>query len=362
MLYPAEYMFETLAWRGDRLRLLDQTRLPNEETYIETFDYRVVCEAIRRLAVRGAPAIGLAGAYALALAARELPDDDFAARLRERAAEITTTRPTAVNLAWAVNHALAAGLAAATPQEARVAVLDEAERLHRSDVGSNRAIGRHGADLIGDGATVLTHCNAGALATSGHGTALGVIRTAVEQGKRVAVIADETRPLLQGARLTAWELSRDNIPVTVIADTAAGSMMQQGLVSCVLVGADRVAANGDVANKIGTYQVAVLAREHGLPFYVAAPTSTIDLDIADGSFIPIEERDAVEVQRLGGTNTVPGGVPVRNPAFDVTPNRFVSAIITECGVARAPFEPALRALVAAGDAGGMSTVAAGGAA
>ncbi len=342
-------MFQTIAWANDRLRMIDQTRLPVEEAYIETTDYRVVCAAVRRLAVRGAPAIGVAGAYAVALAAAELADDGFVGALHGRASEIERTRPTAVNLAWAIRQSLPVAERAPDPAAARRALLEFAVRLNEDDIAVNHRIGAHGADLVPDGATVLTHCNAGSLATAGYGTALGVIRSAVPQGKRIAVIAGETRPLLQGARLTAWELLQDGISVTLIADTATGSMMQQGLVTCVVVGADRVAANGDVANKIGTYQVAVLAREHAVPFYVAAPTSTIDLEVATGAAIPIEEREAREVTHFRDLQTAPDGVSVRNPAFDITPSRFVTAIITEEGLARAPFEPALHALVARGD-------------
>ncbi len=338
-------MFETLSWIGDRLRFIDQTLLPAEETYVDTDDYRVVCDAIRRLAIRGAPAIGVAGAYALALAARGLPDGGFREALAGRAAEIIATRPTAVNLAWAVNRVLAAAPRESEPAGARAALVAAAEELHREDLAVNRRIGANGAGLIPEGATVLTHCNAGALATTGYGTALGVIRAAHERGTRVSVIADETRPLLQGSRLTAWELLQAGIPTTVIADTAAGSMMQRGLVTCVLVGADRIAANGDVANKIGTYPLAVLARAHDIPFYVAAPTSTIDLEMASGDTIPIEERGIDEITHMAGVRIAPEGVAARNPAFDVTPHRLVTAIVTEEGIARPPLGPALRSFV-----------------
>lgn len=344
---------ETVLWRGDHLVLLDQTRLPHEETYLALRDYRAVAEAIRMLRVRGAPAIGVAAGYALALAAlaaADLPLPDFQAAIDRAAAELIATRPTAVNLAWAVKRVRAAITAAGSPTEAVAAAIATARAIQEEDLSACRRIGRYGAALLPDTATVLTHCNAGALATAGYGTALGVIRAAVEAGKRVAVVADETRPLLQGARLTAWELQRDGIPVTLIADTMAGFLMQRGEIDCVVVGADRIAANGDTANKIGTYQVAVLAKEHGLPFYVAAPWSTVDLATPDGAAIPIEERAAEEVRGFGGVRTAPAGVPVRNPAFDVTPARYITAIVTDRGVARQPYAESLAAIGAAASA------------
>ena len=287
-----------------------------------------VAEAIRAMIVRGAPAIGVSAAFGMALAAQNGQDLTEAAEILKR------SRPTAVNLAWAVDRM----------RNASGDLAAEAERILEEDVASNRAIGRHGAMLLGESVTVLTHCNAGALATGGYGTALGVIRAAVELGKRVAVFADETRPYLQGARLTAWELQQDAIDVTLITDNMAGHFFQQGQFDAVIVGADRIAANGDTANKIGTYTVAVLANEHGVPFYVAAPVSTIDRDCPSGAQIPIEERSAEEVTEVFGMRMAPEGVNARHPAFDVTPARFISAIITERGVLRAPYEESIRDL------------------
>ncbi len=310
-----------LRWDGHILSLLDQRLLPREETWIPCRSAPEVAEAIRSMVVRGAPAIGVAAAYGMAMA------DD----LPSAAAELKAARPTAVNLAWAVDRMLRANGA-----------VSEAELIHREDVEANMRMGRHGAELLGQTTTVLTHCNAGALATAGYGTALGVIRAAIEGGKRVAVFADETRPYLQGARLTAWELQRDNIDVTLITDNMAGHFFQQGQFDAVIVGADRIAANGDTANKIGTYTVAVLANAHGVPFYVAAPLSTIDRECATGAGIPIEERSAQEVTEISGTRVAPEGIQVRHPAFDVTPARLITAIITEEGVLRAPYGEAIR--------------------
>ncbi len=343
---------EPIRWADGRLLLLDQSRLPAQEVWLELTDAADVAAAIKEMRVRGAPAIGVAAAYGVALAARTSQARDMAAfreDLEGAIALLRATRPTAVNLFWAVERMRAVAAGCRTPDEARARLLAEAMAIQMQDVEANRRIGRLGAELVPDGATVLTHCNAGALATAGYGTALGVIRAVREAGKQVRVVADETRPLLQGARLTAWELVRDGIPVTLIADTAAGALMRRGLITCVVVGADRIAANGDVANKIGTYQVAVLAREHGIPFYVAAPTSTLDLSLASGDAIPIEERRPEEVTRLQGVPIAPDGVEVLNPAFDVTPAAYVTAIITERGVARPPYEMSLRALVRATD-------------
>lgn len=343
---------EPIRWAEGRLLLLDQSRLPAQEVWLELEDVAEVAAAIREMRVRGAPAIGVAAAFGVALAARASTARDmaaFRADLERAIALLRATRPTAVNLFWALERMRATAAACATPDEARARLLAEAMAIQVQDVEANRRIGRLGAELIPDGATVLTHCNAGALATAGYGTALGVIRAAREAGKQVRVVADETRPLLQGARLTAWELMRDEIPVILIVDGAAGSLMRRGLVTCVVVGADRIAANGDVANKIGTYQLAVLAREHGIPFYVAAPTSTLDLSLASGDAIPIEERRPEEVTRIHGVPIAPAGVEVLNPAFDVTPAAYVTAIITERGVARPPYEMSLRALARATD-------------
>jgi len=345
---------DTISYAAGVVRLLDQTRLPAEVRYHECRTAGEVAEAIRTMRVRGAPAIGVAAAYALALGAAEYPGDDaagFRGHLEQVAAAVRATRPTAVNLFWAIARALAvadAALGRGVPA-AREALLALAERLREADIALNREIGRHGASLVPDGARVLTHCNAGALATAGYGTALGVVRGAVEAGKRLHVYVDETRPFLQGARLTAWELQAEQIPLTLITDNMAGYFMAQGKVDLVVVGADRIAANGDVANKIGTYSVAVLAHAHGIPFYVAAPTSTVDLTLPSGESIPIEERSPDEVTHFAGQRVAPEGIGVANPAFDVTPHRYVTAIITECGILRAPYGPALAEAVQAAE-------------
>lgn len=335
---------EAIAWDRGKVRLLDQTRLPHEEVYLELTDYRQVAEAIRSLKVRGAPLIGVAAAYALALGAAAIDaanHREFLQELRRVADELAATRPTAVNLTWALKRCLAAVQESSDPSAARAALLAEARRIYEEDAQANQRIAEYGAALIAAKSAVLTHCNTGSLAASGPGTALGIIREAYRQGKVRHVYADETRPLLQGARLTAWELLRDGIPATLVADSAAGSLMFRGLVSCVIVGADRVARNGDVANKIGTYMLAVLAKENGIPFYVAAPTSSIDLSLASGDQIPVEERSPGEVTNLGGVRIAPQGVEAANPAFDVTPHRYVTAIITEKGVGREPYEESL---------------------
>jgi methylthioribose-1-phosphate isomerase len=312
------------------LEILDQTRLPGEEVWLRLTTPAEVIEAISSLRVRGAPAIGVAGAYALVLAAGGAPGD--ARKVRAAAPAVAAARPTAVNLRWAVERMLRRlDLSPGPPLDT---LRREADAIRDEDERACRAIGRHGAALLGEKANVLTHCNAGSLATAGYGTALGVVYAAVEAGKRVAVFADETRPLLQGARLTAWELSRAGIDVTLLADAAAGSLLRTGRIVAVIVGADRIARNGDVANKIGTYPLAVLARTHGVPFYVAAPRSTFDLACPDGSGIPIEERAAAELTRGFGASTAPEGVSVYAPAFDVTPAALVTAIVTEAGVIR----------------------------
>ena len=343
----------TLRWTDGGVEMLDQRLLPSTEHYLLARSVEEVAVAIESLAVRGAPAIGCAAALGMATAAassgaRDLPS--LRAELEAASARLARTRPTAVNLFWALERMRAATAAAllapgATVASVRGAVVSTARALVEEDVAICRALGRAGLSLVPDGARILTHCNAGGLATAGYGTALGVVRAAAEAGRRVAVLADETRPFLQGARLTAWELQRDGIPVTVVTDNMSGHQMARGEIDLVIVGADRIAANGDVANKIGTYPVAVLAREHGIPFYVAAPLSTIDLATATGADIPIEERGRAEVARIGDLAVVPDGVPVRHPAFDVTPARLVSAIVTEAGVARAPFETSLAQLV-----------------
>ena len=347
-------MIKTVEWTSEGVRMLDQRLLPTEEKYLVLRSYEEVADAIKKMVVRGAPAIGVSAAMGLALGANQsvgtsIADLEYDFRFMCKVME--ATRPTAVNLFWAVERMRAALAKAKTEthnvEEVRRRLTAEALAIFQEDIESNRALGKFGGELIADGSTVLTHCNAGALATAGdYGTALGVIRGAIDAGKRVAVIADETRPFLQGSRLTAWELAKDNIPVTVITDSMAGHVMKQGKVDCVVVGADRIAANGDTANKIGTYMVAVLAKEHHIPFYVAAPISTVDLSTATGEGIPIEERAAKEITHLRGQQIAPDGTEVHNFAFDVTPNELIAAIITDRGVARAPYTETLRSLAA----------------
>ena len=331
---------DAIRWQGNSLALLDQTRLPVEEVWNTYTDYRKVADAIRRLVVRGAPAIGVAAAYALCLAAMEYKGqtpEEFQKSMAAASAELAASRPTAVNLFWALDRMGLALGAAGCGAEALPILIREAEAIHREDVAMNRAIGAAGAAIVPHGARILTHCNAGAIATGGYGTALGVVRSAFTQGKVEMVYCDETRPLLQGARLTAWELVKDGIPATLITDNMAASLMAQGKIDLVLLGCDRMAANGDFANKIGTYGVAVLAHYHGIPFYSVLPSSTIDLSIPDGSHIPIEQREASEVTHFAGVRTAPEGVGVYNPAFDVTPHRLLTGIITEKGVIHPPF-------------------------
>lgn len=330
-----------------RVVMLDQTVLPREEIYRSYETAEGVAEAIRTMVIRGAPAIGVAAAMGLALGARRLPSNDFQEGFQGLCDLMAGTRPTAVNLFWGIDRMR--GLVDAWRDDLPgllVALDAEAEKIRTEDIAINRAMGRNGADLIPDGARILTHCNTGSLATAGFGTALGVIRAAVEQGKQVRVFADETRPFLQGSRLTAWECLKEGIDVTVIADNAAGHLMQRGEIDLAIVGTDRTVANGDVANKIGTYQVAVLCHRHGLPFYVAAPTSTIDMEIPSGEGIPIEERSGEEVRGVFGHPVAPDGVQVANPAFDVTPADLVTAIVTEHGIARAPYGPGLSEIMA----------------
>lgn len=343
-------MIRPVEWTGRLLRMLDQRLLPAEERWLELDGPEAVADAIREMVVRGAPAIGISAAYGLAMAARAAVDaPDFDARLRSAAERLNAARPTAVNLKWALDRLLALAALCAQAGQSPAAIAESLEREARAieseDLEACKTMGRFGAELVPDGATILTHCNAGGLATAGYGTALGVIRGAHEAGKRPRVLADETRPFLQGSRLTAYELLADGIETVLITDNMAGSLMRRGEIDLVVVGSDRIAANGDVANKIGTYSVAVLARQHGLPFYVAAPTSTVDLDSPDGDSIPIEQRDPTEVTEFHGTRVAPLGVGVLNPAFDVTPAELVDAIVTEQGVARAPYGPALRELV-----------------
>jgi methylthioribose-1-phosphate isomerase len=343
-------MLPTIDWHDDAIVMIDQRKLPTEEAFVRCRTAQDVARAIKSMVIRGAPAIGVAASMGIALGVRNSKatgTQRLAAEFSKLCDLMAATRPTAVNLFWAVERMkrtfAAAAEAGASVAEIKAQLETEARRIHDEDVESCRAMGGHGASLIAEGARILTHCNAGALATAGYGSALGVVRAAVEQGKHITVLADETRPFLQGSRLTAWELSREGIETTVITDSMSGSLMRDNQIDVVVVGADRIAANGDVANKIGTYTVAVLAKEHGLPFYVVAPTSTIDLATPDGARIPIEERNEREVTHLGAARLTPEGVRVRNPAFDITPHRLVTAIVTETGVFRPPYAESLRA-------------------
>src|SRR5512142_518723 len=342
-------MVNTLEWTDAGVRFIDQTKLPTEEVYVTCATYQEVADAIRTMVVRGAPAIGVAAAMGIALGVKGIKAENIA-DVRNQFGYICRvmgeTRPTAVNLFWAIRRMQKRfeELSGKPLAEIRQRMIDEARLMHEEDIEVNREMGRNGAVLLPSEGSILTHCNAGALATAGYGTALGVIRAAVESGKKLHVFADETRPFLQGSRLTAWELMKDGIPTTVISDNMAGAMMRQGKIGAVVVGADRIAANGDVANKIGTYSVAVLAHEHGIPFYVAAPWSTVDLSTPDGTKIPIEQRSAREVTHIAGKQMTPDGVRIENPAFDVTPNQYVTAIITERGVAKAPYGESLKKL------------------
>jgi methylthioribose-1-phosphate isomerase len=337
---------KTIEWRHDAVRMIDQRLLPAREVVRTARDWRQVAEAIRTMVIRGAPAIGVAAAMGVALGMRGYSGARGRKRLAQVAKGLRATRPTAVNLAWAVERMsrVVEENLDLDPAPLFSRLRSEALAIYEEDLAVNRALGRFGAELLGNPATVLTHCNAGALATAGYGTALGVVRAAREAGKKIAVIADETRPFLQGARLTAWELLKDRIPVTLIADNMAASVLARGKASCVIVGTDRTAANGDVANKIGTYPLAVMARRHGVPFYVAAPLSSIDLECPSGAEIPIEQRAADEITHIAGKRIAPAGVGVFNPAFDVTPAELVSAIITERGIAYPPYRKRLAAL------------------
>jgi methylthioribose-1-phosphate isomerase len=339
-------MIETIQWIDDCVVMIDQRRLPLEEKYVTCRTHEEVAAAIRDMTIRGAPAIGVAAAMGVALGVLHASQDSVDAQFETICRTLAGTRPTAVNLFWAIDRMkkVYGSLRGQPIAEIRRRLIEEALRVREEDIAICRAIGRHGAALVPDARTVLTHCNAGALATAGYGTALGVIRAAIESGKKVDVFADETRPFLQGARLTVWELEQDGIPTTLITDNMAGHFLKSGRIGCVVVGADRIAANGDVANKIGTYSVAVLARENQVPFYVAAPLSTLDLTLSSGDLIPIEQRAASEVTHVFGHAVAPAGATVENPAFDVTPARYVTAIITEKGVARAPYEESLRRL------------------
>jgi len=343
-------MLPTIDWTGETVVMIDQRKLPASEVYVTCRTAQDVAKAIKTMVIRGAPAIGVAAAMGLALGMRRSKASgtkQFTTEFQKLCELMAGTRPTAVNLFWAIERMQKAfaeeAQRGASVGEIADRLMRESHAIHDEDVQSCKAMGAHGATLVPENARILTHCNAGALATAGYGTALGVIRAAAEQGKRVAVMADETRPFLQGARLTAWELVKDGIDTTVITDNMAGTMMRLGNVDLVVVGADRIAANGDVANKIGTYSVAVLAREHGIPFYVAAPLSTIDLQTLTGAEIPIEERPEREVTHVGGARLTPEGARIRNPAFDVTPAKFVTAIITERGIAKPPYESSLAA-------------------
>jgi methylthioribose-1-phosphate isomerase len=345
-------MLPTIDWQEDVVIMVDQRKLPGQELYVRCRTPQEVAKAIRTMVIRGAPAIGVAAAMGIALGVRRSKakgTPQLAVEFQKACALMAGTRPTAVNLFWAIDRmkrAFAEGAQSGeSPEELARRLEAEARRIHDEDVASCRAMGQHGTTIVPDGARVLTHCNAGALATAGYGTAIGVLRAAVEQGKRIAVFADETRPFLQGARLTAWELVREGIQTTVITESMAGPLMRDREIDIVIVGADRIAANGDVANKIGTYTVAVLAREHDIPFYVAAPVSTIDLSTPDGAHIPIEERDQREVSHFGSSRVTPEGAKIRNPAFDVTPHRYITGIITEHGICHPPYQESLRRVV-----------------
>ena len=342
-------MVQTVEWTNEGVRFIDQTKLPTEEVYVTCRTHEEVATAIKDMIVRGAPAIGVSAAMGIALGVKNSRAKSVA-ELRpelERICEaLRVTRPTAVNLFWAIRRMQQKfeSLTSQPVEKIKQELIAEAQRMHAEDVASCMTLGKYGAALMPASGGVLTHCNAGALATCGYGTALGVIRAAVESGKKIQVFADETRPFLQGSRLTAWELMKDGIPTTVISDNMAGAMMRQGKIGAVVVGADRIAANGDVANKIGTYSIAVLAKEHGIPFYVAAPWSTVDLETPTGDQIPIEQRPAREVTHMGGRQLTPEGVSIENPAFDVTPHKYVAAIVTERGVAKAPYGESLKKL------------------
>jgi methylthioribose-1-phosphate isomerase len=353
-------LIKTLEWTDSGVRFIDQTKLPTEESYITCTSCDEVAAAIRNMVVRGAPAIGVAAAMGIALGVKNSGAQsvgELARELDRYSESIRATRPTAVNLFWAIRRMQTKfdSLRSRPLGQLKQALVEEAQRMHAEDIAANEAMGRFGSTLMPASGGVLTHCNAGALATCGYGTALGVIRAAIEEGKKIRVYADETRPFLQGSRLTAWELMKDGIPTTVISDSMAGSMMRQGKIHATVVGADRIAANGDVANKIGTYSVAVLAKEHGVPFYVAAPFSTIDMDTPDGGKIPIEQRSMQEITHIAGKAVAPEGVAVENPAFDVTPASYITCIVTERGIARQPYAESLAKLAAAGQSVAVET-------
>ena len=339
---------KTIEWLDNKLRIVDQTKLPGKTVFVELSDYHEVVAAISEMKVRGAPAIGVAAAYGICLGAQNMKAEnktEFLSQFDQVLDAFSATRPTAVNLFAAIDRMKEVANATDDTSTIRQALTDEARRIHAEEEAATERLSQLGAELIKDGFTILTHCNAGSLATAGYGTALGVIKAASEQGKKIAVMATETRPLLQGARLTAWELVQENIPTTLITDSMAGHFMSRGKIDCVIVGADRIAANGDTANKIGTYTLAVLAAENGVPFYVAAPTSTIDLSLSSGVEIPIEERNPEEVTSIGGVSLAPKGVRAANPAFDVTPHHYISAIITEKGIVRKQYSCGLNKLL-----------------
>jgi methylthioribose-1-phosphate isomerase len=336
---------QPIAWLDNKVRLIDQTRLPQEEAYLELSTCQAVAQAIKEMKIRGAPAIGVAGAYGIALGALEIKansKDGFMTKLKGMIQTIEATRPTARNLFMSTGRLLKVAEAGKSVDRIKEALVKESVKIHSEEASATRSLARFGAELIADGSTILTHCNTGSLATTGYGTALGVIKYAYEQSKKIRVFATETRPRLQGARLTAWELKQAKIPFTLITDSMAGHFMSRGEISCVIVGADRIALNGDTANKIGTYTLAVLAMEHGIPFYVAAPTTTIDPSLASGAEIPIEERSPEEVTHIKGVSIAPEGIKVANPAFDVTPHLYITAIITEKGIVKEPYVERLK--------------------
>jgi methylthioribose-1-phosphate isomerase len=339
---------KAIEWLGDRVKILDQTRLPHDEVYLELSHYQDIASAIVTMKVRGAGAIGILGAYGVALGTLKIETvakDGFLKELQSIIQNLAATRPTAKNLFWAIDRMRQAAEAGNDVEQIKKALVAEAVKIHAEEVEATRKLSQLGAELIRDGSTILTHCNTGPLATTGYGTALGVIIQAKEQGKRIKVLATETRPLLQGARLTAWELKKASVPFTLITDSMAGYFMERSEVDCVIVGADRIAQNGDTANKIGTYSLAVLARENEVPFYVAAPTTTIDLSLASGDKIPIEQRSPAEVTHIQGVSIAPEGIQAANPAFDVTPHRYITAIITERGIVKEPYIDSLKAIL-----------------
>ncbi len=341
-------LVQPIEWLGDRVKILDQTRLPQEEVYLELSRYQDVASAIKELEIRGAPAIGVAGAYAIALGALEIvssSEEDFLKKFRQVNQTIASTRPTARNLFRAIERMNRIAKSGGGVEKIKKTLVEEAIKIHSEEAEATRKLSQFGAALIKDGFTILTHCNAGPLAATGYGTALGVIIQAKEQGKQIKVFATETRPLLQGARLTTWELKKAGIPVTLITDSMVGYFLSRGEIDCVIVGADRIAANGDTANKIGTYILAVLARENGIPFYVAAPTTTIDASLPSGKEIPIEQRKPEEVTHVRGLRIATEGIEVKNPAFDVTPYKYITALITERGIIREPFGEGMRGIV-----------------